>query len=290
MYLLVLGLLLAGSAFAEEPPKPPPEVEAGSVQQVYVVKEGDTLRSIADTNAFLVEDLARWNGLKDADKIEVGQQLVMWVAPREIAVVAPPPPPAPSPVPVVEPVPEKPRGDGARGFVGVQLGPTIALNPLSPAFLPRLEAGLELPSWDRRLRLFVAGTWSRPIEEGSGDDARVPGETWNYRLEQTEITVVGGATVRATGLGKVVPEFSVGPGVWLHRSVVDGDAGGAAFGESTESYATVGIYASAGVALETGPGELNFQLAFATAGFGGVVTGEAAAAALTPLVGYRLVF
>jgi hypothetical protein len=282
MFSLLLGFLLAAPALADEP-TPPPEVEPGSKREIYVVKAGDTLRSIADAHAFLVDDLARWNGLKNVDQITPGQELVMWVAPRELTAAPTVAPPAP------EKPPKEPR-EGVGAFVGLQVGPAIALNPLSPALLPRLEAGIELPPWERRIRLFVGGTWSRPVDEATVEDARVPDGSWSYRLEQTEISVASGITLRATGDGKLVPELSIGPGGWYHRAVVDGASGGSAFGETSESYWRFGVYSSVGAALALGPGELNLQLAFATTGFGGLVAGKTGDSSLTPLLGYRLVF
>lgn len=290
----LLGLWLTVAAWAQEPP---PEVEPGSVRKTYVVKPGDTLRTIADDHAFLVDDLARWNDLKSADRIEVGQELVMWVAPLEPVAGTPSSVGDPAAPPAEGKEPREPKRDrttderdGVGFFVGAQVGPSLSLNPLAPAVLPRFEAGVELPGWERRLRIFVAGTWARPVEEATADDPRVAGGSYDYRLEQTEITGALGLTLRITGIGRLVPELSAGPAIWHHRSVADGSASGAPFGESTETYTRPGVYASAGVALPLGPGELNGQVAFATTGFGGLVTGDAAAAALTPLVGYRFVF
>lgn len=53
--------------------------------QIYVVKEGDTLLSIAKTFETTTQQLRIWNNLTN-DEIKVGQKLVVKVTPRKVAV------------------------------------------------------------------------------------------------------------------------------------------------------------------------------------------------------------
>ena len=90
--------------------------------------------------------------------------------------------------------------------------------------------------------------------------------------------------------GPVTPEVSVGPDVFMYRSTVVGSAGGADFGESTEQYTRLGIYASGGVGVALGPGELTGLVQFQSSAFRATITGEAPSASVSPTVGYRLLF
>lgn len=276
-------------------PAPPADVEPGSKLVWYEVKSGDTMESIANTLGFLPEDLRRWNQL-GAGEPAPGTRLQTWVAPG----------PEPEPAPVAEPVAEEPEkkkkkepaeggeADEAQGvgfFVGLSVGPAFSISPLKPAVSPRLELGLELPPLDRSFRIFVSGQYLRPAAIGSANDDRVPGGSFDYDLRQDELSIAFGPAFRAGMLeSKVKPEVSVGPNVYMYRSTVNGEAGGAAFPESREQYTRVGIFAAAGIGYELGPGELTVLLSCASSGLNGVVTGESNSLALSPLVGYRFVF
>jgi len=207
----------------------------------------------------------------------------------------------PEPVSVPAPAPEapepassasadRPARDGVAPFIGVQFGPGIPLSTLGVAPAPRLELGIELPVWERRLRLFAAGSFMRPIAMGEGKNAYVSGNgNWSYTLRQQEWTVAVGPMLRLPGAGAFVPEFALAPDLYLLQSTVDGEAGGAPFDESTEQYTRLGVYAAAGGAVRLGPGELTLNLSLSTSGLNGVVTGTASTMALTPWVGYRLI-
>jgi lipoprotein NlpD len=85
---LFFGLLLAG---CESTPRPAPVVDragAGSTtgnarqtqgqsSNTYVVRKGDTLYSIAQSNGISQKDLAEWNNIQDPAAIQVGQQLLL---------------------------------------------------------------------------------------------------------------------------------------------------------------------------------------------------------------------
>ena len=120
---------------------------------------------------------------------------------------------------------------------------------------------------------------------------RVPGGSADYELKQDELSVNFGPAFRLGMLnGKVIPEVSVGPNIYMYRSTVNGSAGGAAFPETTEQYTRVGIYAAGGVGIALGPGELTGLLTLGSSALGGVVSGDVSSAALSPTVGYRFVF
>jgi lipoprotein NlpD len=103
-YLCLAVVVLLAAACADHPPVPvedrraPGAIEAGHAagpaeapavprEGFYMVKKGDTLRSIAREHGVDFRELAAWNNLENADRLEVGQQLR--VTSPDIAVVKP---------------------------------------------------------------------------------------------------------------------------------------------------------------------------------------------------------
>jgi lipoprotein NlpD len=77
------------------PPKPPPGIENAGKPGYYTIKPGDTLIRIGLETGQSWRDIARWNDMTDANKIEVGQV---------VRVVAPGTAPGEAPVAVARPV------------------------------------------------------------------------------------------------------------------------------------------------------------------------------------------
>ena len=284
---LITGLLLTlMTARAQEVPE---GLEAGSTAREITVSEGQTVDTIAMEWAVLPDEIRSWNGLGPSDTVAVGDQLVVWVAPgvQEAEDRS-----EEAPAEAAADAEERVRDDAMLGFVGVQIGPTVPLSPLGVGPAPRLEVGVALPFWDQRIRLFAAGTYARPVAQGGGKDARLPGAgSWSYTLRQQEWTVALGPLLHLPEvLGPVDLEVALAPEVYWLQSTVDGDAGSSSFGTTREQYSRLGFYAAAGGALGLGPGEAMLHLSFASSGLNGVVTGTASTARVTPMGGYRLVF
>jgi len=74
----------ATAAAAAEPAKPPPGIENAGKPGYYTVKPGDTLIRIGLDNGQNWRDIARWNGIDNANLIEVGQ-VVRVVPPAPVA-------------------------------------------------------------------------------------------------------------------------------------------------------------------------------------------------------------
>ena len=51
------------------------EMVQGGTKIPYVIKSGDTLGALAKKYNCTVEQLCEWNGIKNADQIEIGQKL-----------------------------------------------------------------------------------------------------------------------------------------------------------------------------------------------------------------------
>lgn len=186
--------------------------------------------------------------------------------------------------------PPAPRA-GVAGYLGVEVGASFALAPLGPSVLPRIEGGIELPAWERRIRLGVAVTGAFPSAEGAGEDARVPSGAYTWELHQTEVVIQPGVTLGLPiGESRIVPEIGGGPSFGWRQSRVTGEAGGAAFPESTEAYWSAGGFATLGARMALGPGEIGLRGIFSGGKLVGSVTGEASDSAVGAMVGYRLVF
>jgi len=210
--------------------------------------------------------------------------------PPSASAEAPAPAPAP-PAPLIPLQTHPAPPTGVAPFVGLQVGAAFSLTPLDAAFLPRLELGIELPWAQRRFRAVLLAAWTRPTASDEADDARVPEGTWTWDLKQDEGLLALGATVRIPEISdRFVPEVTLAPQLCLLRTRVDGEAGGAAFGESTEQYTRVGFHSSVGAATALGRGEASLLLAFSISELNGVVTGDSSTVALAPMLGYRVVF
>lgn len=198
------------------------------------------------------------------------------------------PPPAPAEPPAAATPPPPAPEEGIAPVFGVHFGPIISLSPLRTTVIPRLEAGVELPFVERRVRVVAHGAYARPRADGGGDAEQVGGE-WTYDLRQNEFLLGIAATVAFLPPGDFNVEASLGPELYVLTSKVDGEAGGAAFGESRERYSRGGLLAALGGRYGIGPGEAVAQLGFSTSKLNGVVTGPSSTRALLFTVGYRLV-
>jgi len=282
---LVSWMFLAAMAIAQDIPE---GLEEGSTAKNVKVEEGQTVDSLAGDYGVLPSEVRAWNDLAEDGELSAGDKIVIWMAPMAVPEEEPE---------EKEPKEKKPPGEqkersGVSPFVGLQFGPAIPLSPLGVAPAPRLEIGVELPVWERRIRIFAAGSFARPVATGEGKDQRLPGNGgWTYELRQQEWTLAIGPTLRLPGVaGPFIPEFSLAPEIYLLQSKIEGAAGKNDFGLSEEQYTRIGVYIAAGGAFELGPGELTVNISMATSGLNGVVTGKASTAALTPMVGYRFVF
>jgi LysM repeat protein len=99
------------TAIASSTPTVPPTEPPTPAPLVYVVKEGDTLSSIAQAYGVTVQEIVEANGLANPDVLNVGQELVI---PGHFITPTAPPPTEPAPTedpssaasPTVEPPPD----------------------------------------------------------------------------------------------------------------------------------------------------------------------------------------
>ena len=116
----------------------PAPVRPRSASDVYTVKRGDTLYSIAQEHGVDPRDVAQWNGLNDPTLLRVGQQLR----------VGPPLAWASAPAAVVEPERSATAQVGSARILGrVESRPLDTLPPLPPRVSARPElARMEAPA------------------------------------------------------------------------------------------------------------------------------------------------
>ncbi|WP_460320586.1 muramidase family protein, partial [Alkalibacterium psychrotolerans] len=113
---IFIGQRLIVSSQKEEAPQPETSVPkpAKPVEASYTVKAGDTLSGIARTNNTTVTQLRDWNDLENADRIFIGQRLIVSSQKEE----------APKPV-VPAPTPAEPAKPGEANYT-VKSGDTLS--------------------------------------------------------------------------------------------------------------------------------------------------------------------
>lgn len=162
--ILLLLLALAGCATQHPAPvlernKPAPQVPVAAplAKGIYVVKQGDTLYSIALDHGIDYRDIKSWNNLEDSGRIQPGQQLRLAPAATAPATAAPdvataplnaPPPPQGQPMlpggaPGVPPVAAQTL-PGAPGQTGIVSEPKALKLPYSDEAFAQMSRGEKL--------------------------------------------------------------------------------------------------------------------------------------------------
>lgn len=205
---------------------------------------------------------------------------------------APDPTTAPAPVPAPPPAAPAPAAKSEGGetvAIGLHVGPSIPLSPLKLTVLPRLEIGF-MPGGGR-LMLFATGSYAAPVASGTIEDPRVAGGSADWTLRQQEVALGAGIAYRLSNDGAPVhPEIALAPQLYLLETRADGDGDGATFGETREVYAQLGGLVAFGVGVDAGPGRVVGRVEAAMSPLVGAITGRSSTTAITPTVGYRLLF
>ena len=160
--------------------------------------------------------------------------------------------------------------------------------PFGVAIVPELEVGFGLVP----VTLFVAGQYSAPVAEGEiAADPRLPDpRVTRYRLTRQTLAVTLGLMYQLDiGSDRFFPYGSVGPRLYLTRTVVEASAG-EDFGTNEETASDVGFAAGIGTEMALGPGRALVELQLGWAALDGTVLRATSAGALNLLVGYRLRF
>lgn len=199
---------------------------------------------------------------------------------------------AQDPVPSPPELREQPEArDGIGVLVGLAVGPAVPVSGLGTHFVPRLEAGIELPPLGRRLRLVTTAQASRPVQLGAGSATTTSDGTYTWTLRESYWMVGAGPVVALRpGAERFNVELAVVPQLLHLVSRVTGTGGEGEIGETVEKEWRLATRLGAGARYAVGPGELTGALEAELAGFSGRVPGDAPATLIVPRVGYRLVW
>lgn len=152
-----------------------------------------------------------------------------------------------------------------------------------------LEAGFL--AFGGRLEVGVTLAYARPPASDSGDDPRFASGAFSWDIAQD----VFAAGILARYRFLPVPSrwnvyAAAGPRLHFLRSVADGEAAGAGFGENEQTSTELGLALHAGTELRLGPGLALAELALGAGPIDGLITGDASTAGLGVLLGYRVMF
>lgn len=159
---------------------------------------------------------------------------------------------------------------------------------LGTSYLVTLEGGYWF-AMKRRLGVTLELGYTAPTASGSESDARVPGGSYDWDLQQREL-ILGASVLYRLPMGKLTVYGGIGPRLFMLDSHVDGSAGGQAIKESTEQSTKFGFGVPIGAGFRLGPGDLVGELLMAFSSLDHKVTGDANTGALSFSLGYRLGF
>ncbi|MFT3772478.1 MAG: outer membrane beta-barrel protein [Minicystis sp.] len=202
-----------------------------------------------------------------------------------IAAAQPAPPDKPAPAQPVTEAPAKP--DRGAFVAGAKLGVALPFDGLGPMASGVVEVGYVFPWLKRSFGLLVDVAYTVPIKSGTQmGDPRVDG-TYGWKLTQKELTISPAAYYRLTLLGRVVPYVGIGPRIYLHQSVVEGNVGKEMILATKEQSTKVGVGVPVGVGVRLGPGELTGEFLFEWGKLDHTATGDSTSLAGNFQVGYR---
>ena len=181
----------------------------------------------------------------------------------------------------------EPANEKGSLLLGGKVGGLIPFNGLSPHVRGGLEVGYVLPWMDRSFAVALGIDYAAPSTDGSVQDPRVPGGSYDWELRQEELAVMPFVMYRFQGLGTITPFAGIGPRVYMLRSTVKGSSGSAEFGETTETSTSFGVGVPLGAEFELGPGALLAELLLEYGGLDHRATGDVHTGGTSLLVGYR---
>lgn len=206
--------------------------------------------------------------------------------------------PAPTPPAADAPPAAAPAKSDRGAFVaGAKVGAGLPFNGMTPMVSGAVQVGYVLPFLKRSFGLMIDVAYTVPTKSGTVmGDPRVDGGKYDWKITQKELTISPAVYYRATMLGRVVPYIGIGPRIYLHQSIVQGNVGKEMILETKEQTTRVGLALPVGVGVTLGPGELVGEFLFEWGKFGDVkpgtqnsyvAPGNAPSMAGTINVGYR---
>ena len=170
---------------------------------------------------------------------------------------------------------------------GAKVGLAIPFDGLGPMASGIVEVGYVLPFLERSFGILVDVGYTVPLKSGSQvQDPRVDAP-YGWKLTQKELTIWPAVYYRLTMLGRVVPYVGIGPRVYLHQSVVEGNVGAQTILQTKEQSTKVGLGAPLGVGVTLGPGELTGEFLFEWGKLDHTATGSSSSLGGNVQLGYR---
>jgi hypothetical protein len=186
------------------------------------------------------------------------------------------------------PAPAAPAGNDRGAFVaGGKVGLALPFDGLGPMASGVVEVGYVLPFLKRSFGIMVDVAYTVPTKSGAQvADPRVDAP-YGWKLTQKELTIWPVLYYRLTMLGRVVPYVGIGPRIYLHQSVVEGNVGSQAILPTKEQSTKVGLGAPLGVGVTLGPGELVGEFLFEWGKLDHTATGNSSSLGGNVQLGYR---
>ncbi len=173
-------------------------------------------------------------------------------------------------------------GLGSLFFAG--LGPTFT-GSLELGYMPPLPAPL-----GRDFEVFVEAGYAAPSTEEvvDADDPRLADGTFHYRLTLHQLGATWGLLYPIpVPLSWLRPTVALGARTVWSRTIVEGDAGGEAFGATEEDAFDFGAAGSVGADFFVGPGAIAVELQAAWVPAHRYVLRDTSATVVQVVVGYR---
>lgn len=166
-------------------------------------------------------------------------------------------------------------------------------NELSTSYSLEVGGGwiVPVPELQRRLAAVLELGYTAPGMEATLADARVGGGSYRFELVQHDLRLFAGGHWHFADLEteRWVPYAGLGLRLHMRRTVVEGSAGGEAFGTNEETGTGVGAAVRGGVGLRLGPGLGTVQIEADLAPFDHRITGDRNQSSISTLLGYMLV-
>lgn len=173
-------------------------------------------------------------------------------------------------------------------LLGAKVGGVVPFGGLNPNARVGLEAGYVFPFAHGSFGAALDVDFAAPKTSGTKhDDPRVPNSTYYWHITEQELQIMPIFMYRLTSIKAVTPYAGIGPRIFLLRSTVRGDSGGATISETTEQSTKLGVGIPVGVELPLGPGGLIGELLFEYGSLDHRATGNSNTGGLNLLVGYR---
>jgi len=173
-------------------------------------------------------------------------------------------------------------------LLGAKVGGVVPFGGLNPNARVGLEAGYVFPFARGSFGAALDVDFAAPKTSGTKtEDPRVPGDKYYWHITEQELQLMPILMYRITAIKAVTPYIGIGPRIFLLRSTVRGDSGGAKISETTEESTKVGLGIPLGAEVPLGPGALIGELLFEYGSLDHRATGNSNTGGLNLLVGYR---